>query len=146
LWFQLYLNRIQNVRKRTQKMNDTKLSLGVSICLDMSRSRVLISTVSKSRSRQPRKSQQFQKPSLDRILIFQCPKISICLDSQHDLDLDSRSRQFSKSVETCRDVSISISIGLDCRDPQAYNKTKSHFVLCLFSNFLAKILVLLLGG
>ncbi len=92
----------------------------VSTCRDRdSRSR----HVSKSWSRQPWKSRQFQ-PSLNRISINLCPKISICLNSWHDLDLDSRSRQFSKSVSTCWDVSISILIGLDCRDPQAYHSDK----------------------
>jgi len=88
---------------------DFKTGLGVSICLDMSRSRVLISKVSKKVSTAQTistVSKTKSRPNLDQ-------SMSLSLNLSRFLTW-SRSRQFSKSVPTCQNILILVAI--DCRN------------------------------
>jgi hypothetical protein len=129
--------------------------LGVSICLDMvsietldlNGFRKLISTwwtfltVFKSLSRHEGHSRQFKKRSLDMAYALKSwflsrsrLRLSISTLLKVDLDMMDILDGFQKLVSTWRTFSISISIGLNCWDPQGYYNTMqlvlkwSHYI------------------
>ncbi len=82
----------------------------------------IFSTVWKTTSRQSRFSRQFKnqvstvsttlKIEISRFLSRSRRQKKVSLDSRDFLD------SLKNDISMCRDISISISIGLDCRDPQ----------------------------
>ncbi len=98
------------------------IRVGVSICLD----RVSIKkSVWKMISRQSWFSWQFEKWHLDKSCQSLCYKVLICLDFYLCLDRVSQSRNFKNwhldslkmDISTYWDISISITIALNCREP-----------------------------
>ncbi len=91
------------------------------------------STVWKTMSWLSRYSWQFEKRHLNKSRQSLCPKASISLDFWQGLDQESKSWHpfkvsldnweslniLKKDISTSWDISILISLGLDCRDPQA---------------------------
>ena len=124
-----------------------KLSLGVSICLDVVSIKTLELNIFKSQPQPLRLSRQSKKVGLNcwnflgnfksQVLIILIPE---SLNFQHSHHWEFQSRQFQtvglnsweildsfkKLASTCREISILILIGLDSRDPQAYRK----YTLC----------------
>ena len=120
---------INNVEIRHWALNYVYLGLGVLICLDRDsrsrhwqraglNSRDFLDSL-KNRSRLSRLVSTVQKTKSRHGL---CPKISVFVNiSIENLDLDtfkSWSWHFQKLISTCWEISI--SIGLNCRDHQAY--------------------------
>ncbi len=118
--------------------NNFFLSLGASICLDMLSIKTLdldisktdnltvekILKVKKQTSQQLRKSWQFKSQVLTvsitlKIKISQFLLRSRQFKNRH-LDCRENLDSLKKDISVCRDISISILIALDCRDPQAY--------------------------
>ncbi len=132
----------ERLRERMMEMNfGYNISLGVSICLhrvsieslDLNKKKKLISTVEKistvwkTTSRQSRFSRQFkiQVSTVSTTLKIEISRFSSCLDResrsrQKKADLDSRENLDSLKSDISTWRTFSISIAIECRDPQAY--------------------------
>jgi hypothetical protein len=122
---------------QTQIMMANQVSLRVLICLDMVFIETLDLYISKVQSWLLILFQQLKKlgrvfqdsfNSFKNVSIFNMVSIT-SLDLNIFLSLDHRESLDRLKVLACQEISISISIGLDCQDSHAYNQVSGRPVL-----------------